>query len=67
MACTKNDALPEPIITPTTKAEAGAHDERLTRAEISRAGLVPPALWEQIERVAVALFKRGQEWRARPV
>jgi phosphoribosylaminoimidazole-succinocarboxamide synthase len=57
----KNDALPAPIITPTTKAEAGGHDERLTKSEILERGLVSPAMWEQVERVAVALFKRGQE------
>jgi phosphoribosylaminoimidazole-succinocarboxamide synthase len=57
----KNDALPEPIITPTTKAEAGGHDERLTRAEILERGLVSLKIWEQVERVAVTLFKRGQE------
>ncbi len=57
----KNDALPEPIITPTTKAEAGGHDERLTRTEILERGLVSLEIWEQVERVAVALFKRGQE------
>jgi phosphoribosylaminoimidazole-succinocarboxamide synthase len=56
----KNDALPEPIITPTTKAEAGGHDERLTRTEILERGLVSLEIWEQVERVAVALFKRGQ-------
>jgi phosphoribosylaminoimidazole-succinocarboxamide synthase len=55
----KNDALPEPIITPTTKAEAGGHDERLTRAQIV-GKLLPEALWLQIEATAVALFKRGQ-------
>ncbi len=57
----KNDALSEPIITPTTKAEVGGHDERLTRADILEQGLVAPALWAQIEHVAIALFKRGQE------
>jgi phosphoribosylaminoimidazole-succinocarboxamide synthase len=57
----KNDALPKPIITPTTKAEAGGHDERLTRAEIIGRGLLPEALWLQIEHAAVALFLRGQE------
>ncbi len=56
----KNDALPKPIITPTTKAEAGGHDERLTRTEIFDRGLVSLEIWEQVERVAVALFKRGQ-------
>jgi phosphoribosylaminoimidazole-succinocarboxamide synthase len=57
----KNDQLPQPIITPTTKAEYGGHDERLTRDEILRQGLVPASLWEQIETVALALFARGQK------
>lgn len=57
----KNDPLPEPIITPTTKATDGGHDERLTRDEIIERRIVPQALWEEIERVAIAIFKRGQE------
>jgi phosphoribosylaminoimidazole-succinocarboxamide synthase len=57
----KNDALPEPIITPTTKAEAGGHDERLTRQEILGREILPENLWNQIEHTALALFKRGQE------
>lgn len=57
----KNDALPHPIITPTTKAQGGAHDERITREEILASGLVAPHLWEQVERAALALFARGQE------
>ncbi len=57
----KNDALPTPIITPTTKATGGAHDERLTRAQILESGLVEQSLWEQVERTALALFARGQE------
>jgi phosphoribosylaminoimidazole-succinocarboxamide synthase len=56
----KNDVLPQPIITPTTKAEKGQHDERITRAEILERGLVSPLLWEEIEDTAVSLFKRGQ-------
>ncbi|MBX7234481.1 MAG: phosphoribosylaminoimidazolesuccinocarboxamide synthase [Caldilineales bacterium] len=56
----KNDRLPEPVITPTTKAERGQHDERLTSAEVVERGLVEPELWEEVKRVAVALFKRGQ-------
>ena len=56
----KNDALPSPIITPTTKAEKGGHDERLTRAEILARQIVPTALWEEIEAVALAVFARGQ-------
>ncbi len=57
----KNDALPQPIITPTTKATGGAHDERLTRDEILERGLVEPSLWEQVETAAIAVFTRGQE------
>jgi phosphoribosylaminoimidazole-succinocarboxamide synthase len=57
----KNDPLPAPIITPTTKAGAGGHDERLTRDELLARGLVSPALWEQVEAAALALFARGQE------
>jgi phosphoribosylaminoimidazole-succinocarboxamide synthase len=56
----KNDALPHPIITPTTKATGGAHDERLTRDEIINGGLVSESLWRQAETVAIALFQRGQ-------
>lgn len=57
----KNDPLPHPVITPTTKATGGAHDERLTRDEIIERGLVPAPLWERVEEVAMALFARGQE------
>lgn len=60
----KNDRLPTPIITPTTKAAQGSHDERLTRTELLGRGLVAPELWAQVEQVALALFARGQE-RAR--
>ncbi len=58
----KNDPLPRPLITPTTKAEKGGHDERLTVHELSR-GLIAgisPALWREIEHVAILLFQRGQ-------
>jgi phosphoribosylaminoimidazole-succinocarboxamide synthase len=61
----KNDPLPTPIITPTTKATGGAHDERLTRDEIMNGGLVERGLWEQVEASALAIFKRGQEVAAK--
>lgn len=60
----KNDPLPQPIITPTTKAEKGGHDQRLTRQEILQSGLVAEPLWEEIEETATALFLRGQELAA---
>jgi phosphoribosylaminoimidazole-succinocarboxamide synthase len=57
----KNDALPVPIITPTTKAAQGQHDERITKGEILAQGLVSAELWGEIENTAVALFQRGQQ------
>ncbi|MEZ4636754.1 MAG: phosphoribosylaminoimidazolesuccinocarboxamide synthase [Caldilineaceae bacterium] len=57
----KNDALPEPIITPTTKARDGGHDERITSADVVAQGLVDPETWMQVQGAAVKLFLRGQE------
>jgi len=57
----KNDPLPTPVITPTTKAEKGAHDQRLTRSEILDQQLVEKSLWGQVEVAALALFARGQQ------
>lgn len=57
----KNDPLPEPIITPTTKARDGGHDERITSAEVVERGLVDEESWSQICQAAVAIFRRGQE------
>jgi phosphoribosylaminoimidazole-succinocarboxamide synthase len=61
----KNEALPEAIITPTTKAEQGGHDEPLTVTDVAAKGLVEPALWERVQAVALALFARGEEVAAR--
>jgi phosphoribosylaminoimidazole-succinocarboxamide synthase len=56
----KNDPLPAPIITPTTKAEAGGHDEQLTRQQIIERGIISEPSWREIETAALGLFKRGQ-------
>jgi phosphoribosylaminoimidazole-succinocarboxamide synthase len=58
---TKNDALPEPIITPTTKGGPTGHDERLTCAEVTQKGFLDPQTWATVQAAALALFKRGQE------
>jgi phosphoribosylaminoimidazole-succinocarboxamide synthase len=55
----KNDPLPKPIITPTTKAREGGHDERITATEIVERGLVDAARWEEVADAAVRLFERG--------
>lgn len=55
-----NQALPAPIITPTSKAFDGGHDEPLTADDIVAQGLLPKALWDQVSEVAMALFARGQ-------
>ena len=57
----KNSELPAAIITPTTKGIAGAHDERLTCAEVTEKGLLDKATWDQVQAAALAVFKRGQE------
>ncbi len=57
----KNDALPRPIITPTTKATDGGHDEPLSPAQIVERGLLPAPLWREVATAAMALFARGQK------
>ncbi|UJW84128.1 phosphoribosylaminoimidazolesuccinocarboxamide synthase [Devosia sp. SL43] len=55
-----NQKLATPIITPTSKATDGAHDEPLTASEIVERRLLSPALWQQVSETALALFARGQ-------
>jgi phosphoribosylaminoimidazole-succinocarboxamide synthase len=55
----KNTPLPEPIVTPTTKGEAGAHDEPLSPADVTARGLVDPELWDRVQTAALGLFRRG--------
>ncbi len=61
----KNTALPNALVTPTTKAEHGGHDEPLTVADVISRGLVPPQLWGQTVEAALRLFQRGQQVAAR--
>jgi phosphoribosylaminoimidazole-succinocarboxamide synthase len=57
----KNQALPTPIITPTTKGGVTGHDERLTCAEVTERGLLDGNTWEQVQSAALAIFKCGQD------
>lgn len=61
----ENQRFPEPIITPTTKAEIGAHDEDISKEEILARGLATPEEYAQLEAYTLALFRRGTEVAAR--
>ncbi|MFE3837796.1 phosphoribosylaminoimidazolesuccinocarboxamide synthase [Pseudogemmobacter sonorensis] len=56
-----NEALPQAIITPTSKAFDGGHDEPLTEAEIIARGLLTRAQWQEVSEKALALFDFGQK------
>ncbi|MDB5002693.1 MAG: phosphoribosylaminoimidazolesuccinocarboxamide synthase [Mucilaginibacter sp.] len=60
----ENDKLPEPVITPTTKAAVG-HDEDISKEEILRQGIVSVEDYEQLEQYTKALFARGTEIAAK--
>ncbi len=55
----KNTPLPAPLVTPTTKAADGGHDEPLSSVDVVDRGLVDAALWERVCSAALALFERG--------
>jgi phosphoribosylaminoimidazole-succinocarboxamide synthase len=55
----KNQKLPKPVITPTTKVDCG--DENISAQAIIEQGLIDKNIWQQIEEVSIALFERGQK------
>lgn len=62
---TENQRFPEPIITPTTKAAIGMHDEDISKEEILKQGLVSPEEYEVLEKYTTGLFRRGTEIAAK--
>lgn len=60
----ENDYFPTPIITPSTKADAG-HDEDISPAEIIEKGICTAAEWELLSTYALQLFARGKEIAAK--
>jgi phosphoribosylaminoimidazole-succinocarboxamide synthase len=58
----KHQKLPHAIVTPTTKAERGEHDELTSRAEIVRRGVMSAELYEKAEALALRLFAAGSAW-----
>ena len=60
----ENDKLPEPIITPTTKASVG-HDEDISKEQILERGIVSAGDYAQLEKYTHALYQRGTEIAAK--
>ena len=60
----KNDPLPRPIITPTTKGAMGAHDRPITERDIVEKGLVDARCWDEVRSAALAVFERGRRTAA---
>jgi len=61
----ENDRFPAPIITPATKAEAGDHDEDISREDILKRGIVSEEDYKVLEDYTKKLFQRGTELAAK--
>ena len=61
----ENQKFEKPIITPTTKAEIGEHDQDISKEEILQRGLVSKEDYEQLEKYTMQLFERGSEIAAK--
>lgn len=61
----ENEKFPHPIITPTTKADMGMHDEDISKEEILNRGLATPEQYAKMEEYTLALFERGTEIAAK--
>jgi phosphoribosylaminoimidazole-succinocarboxamide synthase len=61
----KNQKLPQPILTPSTKAEKGGHDVSASREEILKLTNMPAAQFDEAARMAMALFEEGQKHAAK--
>jgi phosphoribosylaminoimidazole-succinocarboxamide synthase len=58
----KHERLPRPLLTPTTKAEQGAHDELTSREELLARGVSTADLYDRAEALVLRLFSEGQQW-----
>ena len=58
----KHDLLPEPLLTPTTKAEFGAHDELISREALIESGQISAELYDKAAAIGSALFAEGRKW-----
>ena len=60
-AMVRNQKLPNTILTPTTKADAGGHDAPITAAEIVERNLLSQPVWDELAELSLAVFARGRE------
>jgi phosphoribosylaminoimidazole-succinocarboxamide synthase len=60
----KHQRLPEPLLTPTTKAEHGEHDELTSREALIASGVISQRHYDQAAGIAARLFAAGQAWAA---
>jgi phosphoribosylaminoimidazole-succinocarboxamide synthase len=58
----KHERLPAPLLTPTTKAPQGEHDELTSRAELLKRGVVSEEVYDAAAGIAAKLFAEGQRW-----
>jgi phosphoribosylaminoimidazole-succinocarboxamide synthase len=58
----RHEKLPEPLLTPTTKAPRGEHDRLTSRDEVVASGALDAALYDEAARLTGALFADGQRW-----
>jgi len=58
----ENDRFPAPIITPSTKADQGAHDEDISKEDILKQGIVDPDIYNKLEKITYQLFERGSDF-----
>ena len=58
----KHERLPEPLLTPTTKAEHGSHDELASRSELIARGAISEAHYDAAAALATKLFAAGSRW-----
>ncbi|AEW20203.1 phosphoribosylaminoimidazolesuccinocarboxamidesynthase [Tannerella forsythia KS16] len=60
----ENQKFPQPIITPTTKAEMGMHDEDISEEDIIKKGLMSRSDYATLQKYTLALFERGTQMAA---
>ena len=61
----KDEKLPQPLLTPSTKAEKGQHDESVSRMEVIKRGLLTAAEFDEVAEVSMKLFELGQKIAAK--